>query len=128
MPGAGFGAASAGQGPGVDSHLYLNGAGIPQLVPAAQASSLNLTGNGVTDLGTIFNTTAVSAFTFYVDGYLVANASNQGVRDLVASLAHTYAHTTDAGFFDAVEQDYLARVQLTGIAHGGAASAADVNA
>jgi hypothetical protein len=27
-----------------------------------------------------------------------------------------------------VEQDYLARVQLTGIAHGGAATAADVNA
>ncbi|HUR87532.1 MAG TPA: choice-of-anchor U domain-containing protein, partial [Ramlibacter sp.] len=127
-PGAGFGAASAGQGPGTDYHLFLNANGMTQLVTTAQATSLGLAAQGYADKGAIFNTTATGAFAFDVEGYLLANSSNQAVRDLVHTLSQQYAHTSDAGFVDAVEHDYLARVQLTGIAHGGNATAADVNA
>jgi hypothetical protein len=125
MPGAGFGAADAGQGVGADYHLFMDVHGQTQLATLAQGAAL---GSGFVDKGAVFATTASSAFTFDVDGYLVANAGDQAVRDLVHTLSQQYAHTSDAGFVEAVEQDYLARVQLTGIAHGGAASAADVNA
>jgi hypothetical protein len=128
MPGAGFSAAAAGQGPGADYHLYLNTQGLTQLVTAAQAQALNLAGQGYTDRGTIFNTTATSAYQFNVDGYLVANQGNQAVRDLVHNLALQFRSTTDAGFVEAVEQQFLEQVKITGLPHGGAATAADVNA
>ncbi|HSV55318.1 MAG TPA: choice-of-anchor U domain-containing protein, partial [Burkholderiaceae bacterium] len=127
MPGAGFQAAAAGQGPGADFHLFMNGSGITQLVTLAQAGTLGLSGQGFSDLGVIFNTTATSAFVFDAEGYLIANQSSLAVQTLVQSLAATYTRSSDAGFIEAVEQHYMAQVQLTGVAHGGAASAADLN-
>jgi hypothetical protein len=50
------------------------------------------------------------------------------VQALVQSLAGSYHSTSEAGFVEAVEQNYLAQVTLVGLAHGGAATAADLNA
>jgi hypothetical protein len=127
-PGAGFQAAAAGQGPGADYHLYLNSQGLTQLVTAAQAQSLGLTAQGYTDRGAIFNTTTTSAYQFNVDGYLVANKANADVQALVHNLALQFGSTTDAGFVEAVEQQFLAQVKITGVPHGGTATAVDVNA
>ena len=129
VPGAaGFQAASAGKGPGQDFHLYLNSAGITQLMATAEAGQLHLTEEGYRDLGAQFNTTTTSAFTFNVEGYLVANRGDLEVKALVEQLSKTYESTKDAGFIDAVEHDFLARVALTGIPHGVESSVSDVNA
>jgi hypothetical protein len=128
MPGAGFSAAAAGQGPGSDYHLYLNARGLTQLVTTSQAQSLGLAAQGYTDRGAIFNTTAAQAYQFNADGYLLANKDNAGVRELVHNLALQFGSTTDAGFVEAVEQHFLAQVTIVGLPHGGAATAADVNA
>jgi hypothetical protein len=128
QPGSGFDAAAAGQGPGSDYHLYLNARGITQLVTAAQADTLGLAAQGYTDRGAIFNTTATTAFQFNADGYLIANQGNQAVRDLVHNLALQFGSTNDAGFVEAVEQQYLTQVTIVGLPHGGVATAADVNA
>lgn len=128
VPGAGFFAAGAG-GSSTDFHLYLDSSGITQLASVSQAQALDLAARGFADWGVVFSTTTSSAFDFDAEGYLVANASNQAVRDLVLSLSGAFARTTDGGFVDAVEQHYLANVQLIGVAaHGGSATAADVNA
>ncbi|WP_374362297.1 Calx-beta domain-containing protein [Pseudoduganella danionis] len=125
--GAGFSAAAAGSGVGVDIHLYQNTQGQTQLLSATDAQKLGLTSHGFRDLGAKFSTTTDSAFTFDVEGYLVANRDNTAVQTLVKSLASGYHSTSDAGFIEAVEQHYLTQVALVGIAHGGLATAADVN-
>ena len=79
-------------------------------------------------LGARLSTTVESAFAFDVEGYLVANQGNASVQALVQSLAGSYHSTSQAGFIEAVEQHYLAQVSLVGIGHGGAATAADLNA
>jgi hypothetical protein len=129
VPGAtGFMAAAAGQGVGDDYHLYLNGRGLTQLVTQQEALALNLQGQGYQDRGAVFNTTAAGAFTFDAEGYLIANHADAEVQALVQALALAYGNTSAAGFVESVEQHYLAQVTLTGTAHGGAASAADLNA
>ncbi|MFC0167152.1 beta strand repeat-containing protein, partial [Pseudoduganella danionis] len=125
--GAGFSAAAAGSGVGVDIHLYQNAQGQTQLLSATDAQKLGLTSHGFRDLGAKFSTTTDSAFTFDVEGYLVANRDNTAVQALVKSLASGYHSTSDAGFIEAVEQHYLTQVALVGIAHGGLATAAEVN-
>jgi hypothetical protein len=124
---SGFFAAAAGKGPGEDYHLYLNSAGITQLVTQAEAATLGLVGLGYRDLGAQFNTTSSSAFNFDAEAYLVANQGIDGVKELVASLAAKFQSTADAGFVEAVEQDFLVRVALNGVPHGDSATAADLN-
>ncbi len=128
VPGAGFTAAAAGSGIGIDIHLFQNGMGQTQLLSQADAQALGLAGKGFKDLGAKFSATNESAFAFDVEGYLVANRGNASVQALVQSLAGSYHSTSDAGFIEAVEQNYLAQVSLVGLAHGGAATAADLNA
>jgi hypothetical protein len=89
---------------------------------------LGLSAQGYTDRGVIFNTTTAGAFSFDAEAYLVANQADQAVRTFVQTLAATYTRTSDAGFVEAVEQYYLAQIQVVGVSHGGSASAADVNA
>ena len=69
-----------------------------------------------------------NAFTFDAEGYLIANHDNASVQALVQQLAATYQSTSAAGFIDAVEQNYFQQIQLVGVAHGTAATAADLNA
>ena len=125
---AGFQAASP-DGTAADFHAYVNSAGMTQLVTQADASVLGLTQAGYTDTGTVFNTTTVRAFVFNAEGYLVANAANPAVAQLVRQLATQFAATASPGFTDTVEQHYLSRIDLIGVnAHGGTATAADLNA
>ncbi|WUR13369.1 Calx-beta domain-containing protein [[Empedobacter] haloabium] len=125
---AGFDAAAAGSGKGVDFHLYQDARGNTQLVTVAEAATLGLAAQGFTDRGAKFSATTEHAFTFDAEGYLIANQDNASVQALVQQLAATYGSTTAAGFVDAVEQNYLQQVQLVGVAHGAAATAADLNA
>ncbi len=125
---AGFTAAPAGNGPGTDFHLFMNSAGITQLLTETAAAELNLVGKGFTDRGAIFNTTTTSAFVFDAEAYLIANQADASVQALVDSLSTIYNRTSDAGFVEAVEHDYLTRVALVGVAHGGSASTGDLNA
>jgi hypothetical protein len=124
----GFFAAAAGQGPGLDYHLYLNTAGITQLVTQAEAATLGLAAAGYRDMGAQFNTTNSSAFSFDAEGYLIANQGNADVQQLVSSLATQFQSTSSAGFVEAVEQDFLARVALTGLPHGESATVNELNA
>ena len=117
------GTASIGQ----KFHLYLNGAGITQLVTQTEAASLGLAAKGYTDKGAQFSTTTGSAFAFDAEGYLVANKQNADVQAVVRTLAGKFQHSSDAGFIEAVEQHYLGQVTVVGLAHGGAASAAELN-
>jgi hypothetical protein len=125
---AGFMAAAPGTIHGDIYHLYVNQAGLTQLVNQTEALQLGLAAQGYQDWGAQFSTTAATAFTFDAEGYLVANKANAGVQALVQTLAGQFTTTSAAGFIEAVEQDFLARVQLTGVSHGGAASAAELNA
>ncbi|MCX7178891.1 MAG: hypothetical protein NTX56_09015, partial [Proteobacteria bacterium] len=125
---AGFKAAPATLKLGAEFHLYLNGAGITQLVTPGEATSLGLAAKGYLDKGAKFSTTTGNAFVFDPEGYLVANQGNQGVRALVKTLAATYHSTTDAGFIDAVEQNFLTQAALIGLPHGDVGGASDVNA
>jgi hypothetical protein len=125
---AGFMADAVGQTTGESYHLYLNGMGVTQLATQAQAAQMNLAGEGYIDRGAQFSTTATTAFTFDAEGYLMANKQDATVQALVHSLALMYTSTSDARFVDSVEQHFLARAQLTGVAHGEAATAADLNA
>jgi hypothetical protein len=109
-------------------HLYLNSQGITQLVTEAEAAQLGLAAQGYVDGGARFSTTNSSAFTFDAEGYLVANRADAGIQAFVQALAGAFSSTADAEFVEAVEQDFLARVELTGVAHGQAATAADLNA
>lgn len=95
---------------------------------AEQAASLHLAAQGYTDRGALFNTTTTQAFAFDAEGYLVAHQSDAAVQALVGQLASQYSRSSDAGFIEAVEQHYLAQVALVGVAHGGAASADELNA
>jgi hypothetical protein len=124
----GFMAAAPGSGVGQTYHLYLSSAGITQLVTQAEAAQLGLAAQGYVDGGAQFSTTNVSSFTFDAEGYLVANKTNAGIQAFVQALAAQFSSTSQSGFIEAVEQDFLARVDLTGIPHGGAATAADLNA
>jgi len=128
MPGAGFQAAAAGQGPGVDFHLYINNVGQTQLVNAAEAASLGLGAAGFADRGVIFNTTTGSAFVFDAEAALIANQANPAVQAFVQQLAAAYRSSSDAGFIEAVEQQYLLHVHLVGVEHGSTATSADLNA
>ncbi|MES2940420.1 MAG: hypothetical protein V4864_22260 [Pseudomonadota bacterium] len=121
-------ATTSGIGVGDTYHLYVNEAAITQLVTQSEAAELGLLAAGYQDWGAQFSTTAASAFRFDAEGYLVANKDNAAVQALVHTLAGQFSSSSAAGFIEAVEQDYLGRVQLTGTAHGGAASAADLNA
>ncbi|UOD30136.1 hypothetical protein INH39_33150 [Massilia violaceinigra] len=125
---AGFDAAAAGSASGVDFHLYQDARGNTQLVTLAEASTLGLTAQGFTDRGARFNATTEHAFTFDAEGYLIANQDNASVQLLMRQLDAMYGSTTAAGFVDAVEQNYLQQVRLVGVAHGTAATAADLNA
>ncbi len=129
IPGtAGFMAGSPGQAAGSQYHQYLRGDGITQLVTQAEATALNLAGQGYADAGAIFTTTTVTAFVFDAEAYLVANQGVQAIRDGVRALAAVFQSTSQAGFIEAVEQHFLAQIAVTGLPHGGVASAADVNA
>lgn len=125
---AGFQAAEAGSAIGEAFHLYMNSAGITQLLTQAEAGSLALSAKGYSDYGAIFSTTTGSAFSFDAEAYLVANRDNAEIQALVQTLAATYGKTSDAGFIEAVEQNYLAQVELLGLAHGSSATAAELNA
>ncbi|KQV86645.1 hypothetical protein ASD15_29075 [Massilia sp. Root351] len=111
-----------------DYHLYKNACGLTQYATTAEAQAMQLQAAGYSDLGARFSTTAHNAFSFDADGYLLANKTSTAVQHLVLSLAAQYGSTSDAGFIDAVEQDYLAQVQLVGTVHAGSATAADLNA
>jgi len=128
QPDAGFQAAAQGRGPGVDFHLWLDRAGTTQLVSTTQAVQLSLAAKGYRDLGAVFNTTTNAAFQFDAEGYLVSNADNASVRQLVGALSGQYSRTSDAGFIEAVESHYLQQVDLVGLPRMSNASAADVNA
>jgi hypothetical protein len=129
VPGAaGFNAVRGGEGPGDAFHLYVNAAGITQLMAPDEAAAAGLAARGYTDWGLQFNTTRTTAFVFDPEGYLVAYAGDAGVRELVRGLGEQYASTSDGRFVEAVEQHYLAQVALVGVDHGKAATAADVNA
>lgn len=125
---AGFQAAAAGSAIGEEFHLYMNSAGITQLVTQAEAGDLALSAKGYSDYGAIFSTTTGTAFSFDAEAYLVANKDNAAIQALVQTLAATYGRTSDAGFIDAVEQNYLAQVELVGLSHGSSATAAELNA
>lgn len=124
---AGFMAASAGQNIGQKFHLYLDGAGMTQLVTQAEAAALGLAARGYVDKGAQFSTTTTSKFVFDAEGYLVANKGNADIQAFVRSLAAKFQHSSDAGFVEAVEQHYLAQVKLVGLPHGGDATAGDLN-
>ena len=124
---SGFFAAGASGSVGEKFHLFMDGAGITQLVTQAQASTLGLATKGYTDKGAQFSTTTNSAFAFDAEGYLVANRGNADVQAFVRTLAGKFQHSSDVGFVEAVEQHYLGQVAIVGLAHGGAASAAELN-
>ncbi len=126
-PGAGFAVDAAGQGTGVDFHLFMNNRGITQLVTKQEAADLNLIDKGYTDRGALFNTTTDRAFVFDAEGYLVANKENASIQAFVNQLSTQFSNTSDARFIDAVELHYLNQVQLVGLPHGGSATAADLN-
>ncbi|MBC7453001.1 MAG: hypothetical protein H7335_04715 [Massilia sp.] len=123
----GFMAADASQALGQQFHLYLDGAGITQLVTQAEAASLDLAAKGFVDRGAQFSTTTNAAFVFDVEGYLVANKQNADIQAFVHTLAGKFQHSSDTGFVEAVEQHYLAQVAIVGLGHGGAATAGDLN-
>ncbi|WEF31939.1 Calx-beta domain-containing protein [Pseudoduganella chitinolytica] len=116
----------AGSGTGI--HLYQNLRGHTQLLSESDAAMLGLAGQGYRDRGVQFGAATDQAFTFDVEGYLVANRDNGTVLALVQALATQYGSTSAAGFIDAVEQNYFQQIQLVGVANGGVASAYDVNA
>jgi hypothetical protein len=128
QPDAGFLAAPDGKGPGVDFHLWLDRQGTTQLVSRVEAVQLGLAGKGYRDLGAVFNTTTNAAFQFDAEGYLVSNADNASVRQLVGALAGQFSRTSDAGFVEAVESHYLQQVDLVGLPRMSNATAADLNA
>jgi hypothetical protein len=128
QPDSGFTAAAAGKGPGADFSLYMNEAGITQLLTQVEATQLGLVAKGYKQYGPIFNTTTTAAYTFDAEGYLMTNRGNADVRSLVTKLALEYTKTSDAGFVDIVELHYLNQVALVGLPQGRSASAADLNA
>lgn len=125
---AGFDVVPAGSGNGTDIHLYQNLRGNTQLLTDADAALLGLAAQGYRDRGAVFSASTEHAFTFDVEGYLIANRDNDAVQALVQQLATQYRSTATAGFIDAVEQNYFQQVQLVGVANGAAATADDVNA
>lgn len=124
---AGFFAAAAGKA-AVNIHLWQNASGLTELVSAAQARELGLAAKGYADRGAQFSVSVDNAFTFDVEGYLIANQDNASVQALVKQLAGMYTSTSAAGFVEAVEQNYFEQIKLVGVAHGAAADAADLNA
>ena len=68
-----------------------------------------------------------SAFTFHAEAFLIANKDSAQTQAFVQTLAVKFQHSSDAGFIDAVEQQYLDQVSLVGVAHGGAATVAELN-
>jgi hypothetical protein len=124
---AGFDALGSASGIGVGIHLYQDKAGHTELMTAAQAQQQGLLAKGYTDRGIKFNATMENAFNFDAEGYLVANHDNASVQALVQQLAASYQSTSAAGFIEAVEQNYFQQIQLVGVAHGAAATAADLN-
>ncbi|MES2759278.1 MAG: Ig-like domain-containing protein, partial [Pseudomonadota bacterium] len=126
--GAGFRAAGAGAGIGVDFHLFTNADGMTQLLTPGEANTLGLAAKGYTSMGAQFNTTTSSAYSFDAEGYLIANRDSADVQTFVRSLASQYQHSSDAGFIEAVETHYLTQVTLIGVPHGTAASVGDLNA
>jgi hypothetical protein len=125
---AGFDALGTASGIGVGIRLYQDAAGHTELMTAAQAQQQGLLAHGYTDRGAKFNATMDNAFSFDAEGYLVANHDNASVQALVQQLAGSFQSTGAAGFIEAVEQNYFQQIQLVGVAHGAAASAADLNA
>jgi hypothetical protein len=123
----GFDVAAAGSGIGSDIHLYQNLRGNTQLLTEADAAILGLAAQGYRDRGAQFAGSTAHAFSFDVEGYLVANRDNGAVQAVVQQLATQYASTAAAGFIDAVEQNYFQQTQLVGVANGIAATATDVN-
>ncbi len=123
----GFQADAPGEG-GTDFHLFMNKKGVTQLVTLDEAATLKLASRGYLDKGALFSASTDGAFSFDAEGYLVANQADAGVQALVASLAGKYASASAAGFVEAVEQHYLAQVELVGLPHGTAASVSELNA
>ncbi|MCC6071968.1 Calx-beta domain-containing protein [Massilia sp. GCM10020059] len=123
----GFMAAAAGSA-AVDIHLYQNARGLTELVSAAEAQYMGLAAQGYADRGAKFSVSVDNAFRFDVEGYLIANHDNAAVKALVAQLAAAYQSTGQAGFIEAVEQNYFQQIQLVGVAHGASATASDLNA
>jgi hypothetical protein len=113
---------------GTPFHLYINVLGTTQLVTQAEAAQMNLVSQGYVDFGTQFSTTTTSAFTFDAKGYLLANQGSASVQNFVDTLEASFTSTTDPGFVEAVEQNFLSLVALTGVAHGGTATVAQLNA
>jgi hypothetical protein len=124
---SGFYAAAAGKS-AVNIHLYQNARGLTELVSLAQAQELGLAAKGYLDRGAKFSVSVDNAFRFDAEGYLIANQDNASVQALVKQLAGMYGSTCAAGFIEAVEQNYFEQIKLVGVAHGAAASAADLNA
>ena len=122
----GFAVMAAGSG-GVDIHLFQNGSGMTELLSLAEAGALNLGAQGYADRGARFSATVEHAFTFDAEGYLAANFDNASVQNLVLQLAASYSSTSAAGFIEAVEQNYFEQIVAVGVAHGAAATAADLN-
>lgn len=58
----------------------------------------------------------------------MANSSSAAIHDLVELLSRTYESTSDAGFIEAVELNYLTQGATLGLVHGGAPDAVQVNA
>jgi hypothetical protein len=125
---AGFDALSTASAIGVGIHLYQDQAGHTELMTAAQAQQEGLLAKGYIERGAKFNATMDNAFHFDAEGYLMANQDNTSVQALVQQLEASYQSTSAAGFIEAVEQNYFQQIQLVGVAHGAAASAADLNA
>lgn len=124
----GFTVLGANSGLGVNVNLYQDALGRTELATVAQAAQLGLGAKGYANRGAVFSATMDNAFTFDAEGYLIANHDNASVQALVQQLAATYQSTSAAGFIDAVEQNYFQQIQLVGVAHGTAATAADLNA
>lgn len=124
---AGFFANAAGKA-AVDIHLYQDGRGMTELVSQAQAQELGLAGKGFLDRSAQFSVSVDNAFRFDAEGYLIANQESAAVQALVKQLAASYSSTSAAGFVEAVEQNYFEQIKLVGVAHGAAATAADLNA
>jgi len=124
---SGFMAAAAGKA-AVNIHLFQNALGQTELVSLAQARELGLAAQGFSDRGAKFSVSMDNAFKFDAEGYLIANQENAAVQALVRQLAGSYTSTSAAGFIEAVEQNYFEQIKLVGVAHGAAASAADLNA
>ena len=59
----------------------------------------------------------------------MANAGNAQIQAFVHALAGKFQHSGDAGFIEAVEQQYLTQISLVGggLGHGGVAGVAELN-